>query len=122
MSYFVTTLTTGSTIQSTPVYLNSRGYAPVTASVTAATSTMTCDYTLQYTLDDPQAAASISWQNWAPFNSTAAAQVGVHFTSSQSFPDGTTFTFTAPIAGLRMSSTALSSSTLTLKVLQVDHS
>ena len=50
--------------------------------------------------------------------SSAIGQVAQHFTSSVSYPDGVLVSFLSPVAALRLSSTGLSSSALTFKVLQ----
>lgn len=107
----VTTLSSVGT--SGPLNLNWRGALPVTASVTLGSTTMTTDFTLQFTLDDLQLNSSPVWLGWA---ATVGASVS-HFSSANA-DAGIAFVFQNPIAGLRLSSTAISASTITLKVIQ----
>lgn len=92
--------------------LNWIGGKPTTASVTPNSSTMTSDYTIQFTLDDIQRSSSPVWVNV----SSAVGSSGQHFTAN--FPDGATVQFLSPVAALRLSSTAMSSSGLVFKVVQ----
>ena len=116
MAYFTTTLSTAGG-NSNAVAVNWRAFSPVTLTVVSNSSTMTSDFTIQYTLEDLQTSTSQYWMNL----SSAVGQVGTHFTSSLTYPDGVTVTFSNPVAAVRLASTAVSSSTLTLKVMQVDH-
>jgi hypothetical protein len=66
-------------------------------------------------------AGTVYWGNWSssPYLTPATSgAAGVHWTSSTIWPDGTIIPMLAPVAALRLNSTALSSNTLTLKVLQ----
>lgn len=99
---------------SDPANLDWRGGGYVTALVTLGSTTMTTDWTLQYTLDDSQ--LSSATRVWLGVSSAVGSSV-THF-SSAAADAGVSFTFLAPIAGLRISSTALSSSSLRLRVLQ----
>jgi hypothetical protein len=119
--------------------LNWRGGRPVLFQVTTNSSVATGDFTVQYTLDDvmltgystiyppvgsPTLASTISV--WAAISSTpyttlsTTGSIGVHFTSSTIFPDGLSGTLLGSPAALRLYSTASSSNTLTLKVVQGD--
>lgn len=88
------------------------GGKPVTATVTLGSSTMTADFTLQFTIDDLLATATPTWLSFGSSTGSAAT----HFSSAN--VDGVVLSFLNPVAGLRLSSTAISSSSLTLKVLQ----
>lgn len=107
------TVTLSSVGNSSALNLDWRGSKPVTAVVTLGSTTMTCDFTIQYTLDDLQLTTS---QTWASVGSSTGSSA-THFSSANA-DAGVTVGFLYPIAGLRLSSTALSSSSLTLKVLQ----
>jgi hypothetical protein len=107
------TTTLSSVGVSNPVNLNWRGSKPVTAIVTLGSTTMTCDFTVQYTVDDLQLTTS---QTWIAAGSSTGSSA-THFSSANA-DAGVTIGFMYPIAGLRISSTAISASTLTLKALQ----
>lgn len=107
------TTTLSSVGVSNAVNLNWRGSKPVTAVVTLASTTMTCDFTVQYTLDDLQLIASPTWI--AIGSSTGSS--ATHFSSANA-DASVTVGFMYPIAGLRISSTAISSSSLTMKAIQ----
>lgn len=107
------TTTLSSVGVSNPVNLNWRGSKPVTALVTLGSTTMTADFTIQYTLDDLQLSSSPVWISLGSSIGSSAT----HFSSANA-DAGVTAGFVYPIAGLRLSSTALSSSSLTLKALQ----
>lgn len=120
MAYWTVSLTSQSTTTSAPVNLNWIGGKPTTVSV-IATSLSTGAFTIQYTLDDLQrtTAASVAWQVaaasfGATFPSTATA--GTVFVASNAYPDGVTYTFLGPIAGLRLGSSTPTQ--LTMRVLQ----
>ena len=123
---------------SSPIALNWRGGGSVLWSVTTNSSVGTGDFTVQYTLDDIQLTTNSSVYPYAgsatygssvntvwtalssnPFTSPTAGS-GIHYTSSTIFPDGIVGTFLAPPAAIRLFSTACSSNTLYLKVLQKD--
>lgn len=110
-----TTVTLSSVGVSNPVAVSWRDYNPTTASITLGSSTLTTDFTAQFTLDDLQLSSSPVWLSIGSSIGSGAT----HF-SSANFDAGVVVTFLTPIAGLRISSTALSSSSLTLKVLQGD--
>lgn len=107
------TTTLSSVGTSAPVNLNWRGGKPISALVTLASTTMTTDFTVQYTLDDIQLNVTPIWVAV----SSATGSSATHFSSAQA-DASLLLTFIHPIAGLRISSTALSSSSLTLKTLQ----
>lgn len=98
---------------STPIALDWRGAAPISALATLGSSTITVDFTVQYTLDDLQLSSAPVWISAGSSTGSSAT----HF-SSASFDAGISLGFTYPIAALRISSTALSGSAITLKVLQ----
>ena len=75
---------------------------PVTWLLTFASTTMTGDATVQYTLDQ----------------SSASTRVWFDGSSHISAPTAVSTWWTGPMAGLRISSTAISSSSMTLRVLQ----
>jgi hypothetical protein len=74
---------------------------------------MTTDFTVQFTLDDIQTSSSPVWLNIGSSTGSSAT----HFSSANA-DTGVTMGFLYPIAGLRISSTAISSSTITMKMLQ----
>jgi len=98
---------------SSPINLDWRGSKPVTATVTLGSTTMTTDVTLQFTLDDLQISSSPVWVGWA--SSVGGAVTRFTSANADSPPQ---ITFLNPIAGLRLSSTAISASSIQLKVLQ----
>ena len=112
MALAVTT-TLSSVGTSTPIAVDWNGSKPITALVTLASTTMTTDFTLQFTLDDLQNSTS---QTWISAGSSVGSSA-THFSSANA-DASVVFGFLYPIAGLRISSTAISSSSLTLKVLQ----
>lgn len=112
MPYITTTLSSAGT--SPPINLTWRGGKPI-AAVAVVSSLYTGDFTIQYTLDDAQIAGS-SVQTWLSFGSSTGSSA-THFSSlnsDASIAIGTQY----PIAGLRLSSTTLSSGSLTLKLIQ----
>jgi len=101
----VTTLSSVGT--STPIILN-----PVAKSTTlmlTTTATSSGNLTIQITLDDPSTvpAPTITWANVSSAISSSAAE-GV----------GVMYTVMGPIDGTRLQSTALTTTTFTLKALQ----
>lgn len=109
-----TVVTLSSVGTSTPANLDWRSNAGyVTAVVSLGSTTMTTDFTLQYTLDDSQLSTTRAW-----FGVSSAIGSSITHFSSANADAGVTFTFLTPLAGLRISSTAISSSSLTLRVLQ----
>lgn len=107
------TTTLSSVGTSDPINLDWRGSKPVTAVVTLGSTTMTTDFTIQYTLDDLQLTTSQTWINAGSSTGSSAT----HFSSANA-DAAVTMGFAYPIAALRISSTAISSSSLTLKAIQ----
>lgn len=123
---------------STPIALNWRSGRPVMWQLTTNSSVAISDFTLQYSLDDLQLTTNSSIYppaGSATFASTNTWWVGIsstpyltqttsaapwHFTSSTLWPDGVSGVFLAPPAALRLFSSASSSNTIYLKVLQAD--
>lgn len=108
-----TSVTLSSVGTSGPINLDWRGSKPVTAVVTLGSTTMTTDFTIQYTLDDLQLTTSQTWINAGSSTGSSAT----HFSSANA-DAAITMGFAYPIAALRISSTAISSSSLTLKAIQ----
>lgn len=125
------------------VVCNWRCGKPIFWNVTVSSSIALGDFTVQYTLDDIQLTTYLSSLAFPPTGSPTAASTtvywsavssnpyttvgstgaaGVHFNSSNIFPDGVSGTFLAPPAALRIYSTSTSSGVLTLKVIQADGS
>ena len=107
------TTTLSSVGVSNPVNVDWRGSKPVTAVVTLGSTSMTTDFTVQYAVDDLQLSSSPVWISAGSSTGSSAT----HFSSANA-DGGVTMGFAYPIAGLRLSSTAISASTITLKVLQ----
>lgn len=107
------TTTLSSVGVSNPINLNWRGGAPVSVVVTLGSTTMTTDFTVQFTLDDLQLTTSPAWIG---VGSSVGSSV-THFSSANG-DASLVMTFVNPIAGLRISSTAISSSSLAMKTLQ----
>jgi hypothetical protein len=98
--------------------LDWRGGKPATVSIfTSTTGTFSGNVSLQYTLDDIQILGGSSLAFWQGFSS-AIGQPATTFNASTFGVDGVQFQFLAPVAAVRMNSTALSSGPLTMKVLQ----
>jgi hypothetical protein len=98
---------------SSAINLNWRGSKPVSALVTLGSTTMTVDFTVQFTLDDLQLDSTPTWVSVG----SSAGSSATHFSSANA-DAGVVLGFLYPIAGLRISSTAISSSSLTLQTLQ----
>jgi hypothetical protein len=118
MPYATVTLTSASTNTSPVANLNWIGGKPTTATV-LATSVSSGAFTLQYTLDDLQRVPStlVAWFGV----SSAIGQIGTIFSASGAYPDGVTYTFPGPIAGLRLFSSAannVNNGPISLMVLQ----
>lgn len=114
----IATVTLSSVGVSNPVALNWIGGGPIAAQVALGSTTMTTDFTVQYTLDDLQLSSSPSWRGYssavtAGYSSLAAT----HYTSA-SADSGVFLAFAFPVGGLRLNSTAISSNSISLKVLQ----
>lgn len=108
-----TTVTLSSVGVSNAVNISWRSMQAVTCAVTLGSTTMTTDFTIQYTLDDLQLSSSPYWMGMG----LSVGSSITHFSSANA-DAGVSVTFLGPLAGLRISSTAISSSTLTMKVLQ----
>lgn len=108
-----TSVTLSSVGVSSAINLDWRTSGPITAVITLGSTTLTTDFTVQFTLDDAQLGAT---QAWTGVGSSVGSTV-THF-SSINGDAGVYMSFLNPIAGLRLSSTALSSSSLTLKTIQ----
>ena len=113
MSYTIVTLS--SVGNSSPVALNWRGGSPTSVYASIGSSTITVDFTIQYTLDDAMLNGS-SNQAWINVGSSVGSSA-THF-SSANFDTGVPVGFAYPIAAVRLNSTAISGSTLTLRVNQ----
>jgi len=88
-----------------------------TAAFTVSASGSATDFTLQYTLDDLQRSSSPVWFSV----SSAPGSSAQHFSNTTTFDNGgIVVPFSYPIAGLRLSSTTLSSAaqSITLRILQ----
>ncbi len=135
-SVSITSASTGTA--SAPIALNWRGGRPVLWQVVVSSSIATGDFTVQYTLDDiqlttystaypPVGSPTVATVNiWSALSSTpyttvsSTGSVGIHFNSSNIFPDGISGTFLAPPCALRLFSTTISSGILTMRVVQGD--
>jgi hypothetical protein len=116
--------------------MNYYGGKPWSALVVTASSSGTADFTLQYTLQDLTSsnyassgvATAPSWNNWTAANginglssafTSSNGYPSLHFTSSTIDTAAGLLVWGAyPVAGLRISSTGMSSTTLTLYALQ----
>lgn len=99
---------------SNAIALNWRGGAPTSVFANIGSSTVTVDYTIQYTLDDSM--LSTASQVWINVGSSVGSSA-THF-SSANFDTGVPVGFAYPIAAVRLASSAISGSTLTLRVIQ----
>lgn len=98
---------------SNPVNVNWRGGSPTSIYVSFGSTTMTTDFTVQYTLDDSMLSSTVRWIGVG----SSVGSSATHFSSANA-DTGVPIGFDAPIAAVRLNSTAISSSTLTLTVLQ----
>src|SRR5437763_13695032 len=89
---------------SPPVNTNWRGGGPITAGVTLGSTTMTVDFTMQFTLSDLQMSSSPAWQG---LSSAVGSSTITHYSSALA-DAGLVLSFLNPVAGLRLSSTAIS--------------
>lgn len=112
MALAVTT-TLSSVGVSNPINLDWIGSKFTTVVVTLGSTTMTTDFTVQFTLDDLLLSSSPTWLTFGSSTGSAAT----HFSSANA-DAAVVMGLAYPIAGLRLSSTGLSSSSLTMKVLQ----
>src|SRR4051794_22527122 len=99
----MSTTTLSSVGVSNPINVDWRGTKPVSAIVTLGSTTMTTDFTVQFTIHDLQLSSSIVWLNIG--SSTGSS--GTHFSSANADAP-VVLGFVYPIAGLRLSSTAIS--------------
>lgn len=121
MPYYTTTFSTvvNSTTPgfSTPFSLSWIGGKATTASVSFGSSTASADTVIQYSLDDIMRVSS-SLVTWVPVTSSAGSSTIGHYASSVYFDTGFTVSFLNPIASIRFGSTAMSSGTVSFKVVQ----
>jgi hypothetical protein len=124
MPLFTTTLTSAAVPgASTACALNWRSGRPATISVLTNSSVGVGDFTINYSLDDLMLTASslVAWSGISSASFVTPPTTGaaaIHFTSSTIWPDGVLISLLPAVAAVRLNSTALSSNTLTLKVLQ----
>lgn len=119
MANWTTTLTTAASSVpgiSAAENLDWRGGQPTTVNISLGSATSSGFWQIQYTMDDFQLVSS-SLATWFGVTS-AAGQPPTVFASSTTGVSGTLYSFTTPIAGVRMLSTGLTGDTLTMKVLQ----
>src|ERR1043166_2190925 len=83
------------------------GAKTTTVALTLTSTTMSVDATLQATLDDPARIASPVWFN----------QSSIHYSSTIA-DTGAMITIFSPVAALRLASTAISSGSVRLQILQ----
>lgn len=122
MPSFTTTLTTavaGSTASNTSTAANLSWLSgkPTTVILSFSSSQMTANVNVQYTLDDIQIIPSTG-VNWLKVASTAASTTVAAYTAAGWFDTGAMISFLNPIAAVRAYSTAISSGTVTMQVLQ----
>lgn len=110
----IATVTLSSVGNSAAVNLNWRGGSPTSVFANIGSSTVTVDYTIQYSLDDTM--LSTATPTWINVGSSVGSSA-THF-SSANFDTGVPVGFAYPIAAVRIASSAISGSTLTLKVIQ----
>ena len=139
MPYSFVTLSTGSVPgNSTGMSVNWRGGKPWAALLTISSSAGTGDFTIQYTLQDltssgipTSSAVGLPGPTWVPLTAAnGAAGLSSAQVSSQGYvalhysvpnidiAGGMLVWGSYPIAGIRIASTAMSSNTLTLTLLQ----
>lgn len=109
-----TSVTLSSVGVSSAINLDWRTSGPITALVTLASTTMTTDFTVQFTIDDVQLGQTPTWVSLGSSIGSSAT----HFSSANADAP-IVLGFIYPVAGLRLSSTAISSSSLTLKAIQM---
>ena len=106
--------------QSAAAALSWRAGRTTTATVyVSTTGTSSGAFSIQYTMDDVQLIGGSSLALWASVTvSSVPGAAGTTFNSSAISSDGIYWQFLTPIAALRLSSTALSSGPLIMKVIQ----
>lgn len=113
-----TTVTLSSVGVSDAIALNWRGGGPTACVATLGSTTMTVDFIIQYAVDDLQLSSSPNWRGFSSgVVSGYSTSPATHYTSA-SADSGVFFAASFPISAVRLNSTAISSSTLTLKALQ----
>lgn len=123
MTYVTVTLSSVGT--SPPVSLNWIGGKATTAVAIASSSGATGDFIVQFTMDDLQRSSSPTWIGFSSNSYAVENAAAAHYSVANTFPSGSTGSggecvyvpIPGPIAGLRLSSTAISG-TLNLKVIQ----
>jgi hypothetical protein len=105
-----------SSIGSYPVAMNWRGRAPALVTVTLGSTTMTTDFQVQYSPDDLQISSSPTWFGMSSLGMTNANST-THFSSAYA-DNGFVAQIVVPVGAVRLNSTAISSSSLTFKVIQ----
>jgi hypothetical protein len=121
MPLFSTTLSSAAVPgASTACNLNWIGGKMTNISVITNSSQGTGDFSIQFTLQDLMRTPSslVAWQGFSSSPYQIAGAPASHFTSSTIYPDGINIPVEAPLCGVRINSTALSSNTLTLLVVQ----
>jgi hypothetical protein len=102
------TTVTLSSVGTAVIPLDYIGAGTASAFVTSTSTTNTVTATVEFTLDDPMRSSSPTW--------IAASSISFSSTILQS--SGAYFTFLTPIAGVRVSVSAISSSAVRMKALQ----
>lgn len=114
----ITSTTLSSVGTSRPVNLDWSNGDPTSVSVVTTSSSGTSSFNIQYTLDDIMLTASslVAWQGV----SSAIGGTGTVFNTSTfgTAADGVLISLLTPVAAVRLNATAMSSSPLTLRVLQ----
>ena len=93
---------------------------PAMVSLTFTSSTANNDVTVQYTADDIQRVTStgVTWASFSSGGITANATSAFHFASTTWSDNAWSAQILAPLAAVRMNSTAFNGGTATLKVVQ----
>ena len=106
----IVTLSSVGTVIASVDYIGA-GTTTVNVSFSSSTSSASFVTPIQFTLDDPMRSSRILWIN----ASTVAAAT---LTASTAFDTITTVNFLTPIAGVRVTSTGITASSVLLRVLQ----
>lgn len=107
------TVTLSSVGNSPAVNMNWRGGKPISAFVALGSTTMSVDFTIQTTFDDLQLSSS---PVWIGLGSSVGSSI-IHYSSANA-DAGIILGLQYPVGALRINSTAISSSVLTMKVMQ----
>lgn len=120
MPYQTVTLSTANIPgTSAPVACAWRNGAPISVMVYASTTAASTGvYTVQYTMDDLQLIGGSSLAYWTNYSSAPGVTGTVFQASAQTDAAATFISFLTPVAALRISSTANSSSGYIMKVIQ----